>query len=252
MSQPGKVIAQDPPDRPGSLDQGKAASNPLPANAMPITVDDAQFMQPDDGFGRLWHKRFRVRLDGIQTTPGSVIHTWRERFGTFWPEGHRFYRPLTGLQPGEVALIDLGMPAGTRLSTGVVVVDVTETSFTFATTPGHTFAAKITFSAYEDDGTTVAQAEMWLRASDPLYEIGLPLGGNRRDDQFWLATLRNLAGHFEVSATPEMEKTCLDRRRKWRHATNIVDNAFLRTGWHLLTLPFHRLADWLATRLGNS
>lgn len=252
MSRQAKVTAQDPPDRPTPVERGPAASDPLPADALPVNVEGRKSAQPDDGFGKLWHKRFRVRLTGAQATPAAVIRTWREHFGTFWPEGHRFYRPLTGLQPGEIALIDLGMPAGTRLSTGVVVQDVSATSFSFATAPGHTFAARITFSANAEAGATVAQAEMWLRASDPLYEIGLPLGGDRRDDQFWITTLRNLAAHFGVSATPEMEKACLDPRRKWRNATNIVDNAYLRTGWHVVTLPLRHLAGWLWTRMRRS
>ena len=30
---------------------------------------------------------------------------WKKRFPEFWPPGNRFYAPLTGIQPGEVALI---------------------------------------------------------------------------------------------------------------------------------------------------
>ena len=34
------------------------------------------------------------------------MRTWRQNFQTFWPDGNRFYAPLTGIEPGEVALLE--------------------------------------------------------------------------------------------------------------------------------------------------
>jgi hypothetical protein len=230
------------------LDGPEDAAQPLPSDALPVHVDGQRHVESEDGFGQLWRKRYRVRLAGANVTPVAVIQTWRARFGEFWPVGNRFYRPLTGLQPGEVALLDLAMPAGTRLSTGIVVVDVSDTAFTFATVPGHTFAGRITFSAHVDAGATVAQVEMLMRASDPLYELSLPLGGHRRDDRFWQTTLTNLAAQVGVSAEPETVKERVDRHRRWRNATNIVHNAFIRTTVSVITRPFRRLAGRLRSR----
>lgn len=249
MAQPGKVVPQDPVDRPSpGADPFPDASNPLPPDAFPVTVEGLRVAPPDDGFGKLWHKRFRIHLTGANVTPAAAIDTWRERFGQFWPQGNRIYRPLAGLKPGEVVLMDLAMPLGTRLSTGVVVVESTGTSFTYSTAPGHLFAGRITFSAYDRGGVTVAQIEMWLRASDPLFEISLPLGGHTRDDRFWQATLQNLATHFGVVAEPETFTECVDPHRRWRNWVNVRRNSYIRTGLHLITIPFRWLVDRLARK----
>jgi hypothetical protein len=33
-----------------------------------------------------------------------------QRFPDFWPEGNRFYGPLKGIEPGEVALLNMTLP----------------------------------------------------------------------------------------------------------------------------------------------
>ena len=47
---------------------------------------------------------------------------------------------------------------------------------------------------------TVAQCQVLMRAQDPLTELGLTLGGHRKEDTFWEATLRALAARFGVEA----------------------------------------------------
>lgn len=236
--------AETPRDEPGS--------DPLPADSLAINVEGREITAPDDGFGQLWRKRYRIHLTGADVAPEAVVRTWRERFGEFWPEGNRFYRSLTGIQPGEVALADLEMLAGSRLSTGIVVTRVEPTSFTFMTPQGHTFAGEITFSAYQEAGTTLAQVEILMRPSDPIFEIGMPLGGHKREDAFWETTLTKLAGSFGVTERVEMITICIDRRRKWRNATNIVHNAYIHTGIYMATRPFRMLVGRLRAGSGQS
>ena len=69
------------------------------------SVDGKRLLSPVQGFGKMWQKTYKVALDGIDTTPQAVISEWRENFPSFWPKGNDFYPPLTGLEPGEVALI---------------------------------------------------------------------------------------------------------------------------------------------------
>ena len=88
-----------------------------------------------------------MRLDGIETTPEAVIAAWREGFASFWPKGNDFYPPLTGLEPGEVALIKAAGPGGMKFKTGVMVLYSDDVSFTLMTPEGHMFAGWITFSA---------------------------------------------------------------------------------------------------------
>src|SRR5260370_26610316 len=146
-----------------------------PTGALNLNVDGRRAMSPLQGFGQLWQKTFRVRLSGASVTSTEVITVWKERFPTFWPKLDHFYPPLTGIAPGEVALINMlipgDIPHGLPLSTGVLVLYADEKSFTFMTPQGHMFAGWITFSAYEEEGCTVAQIEVLARPNDPAYEL---------------------------------------------------------------------------------
>jgi hypothetical protein len=207
-----------------------------------INVAGRRPTSPIQGFGQMWQKTYRVRLEGTDVEPRAVIAAWKERFGEFWPSGSRFFAPLAGIAPGEVAGLGLSMPGGLTLSTGVLVMYADEESFTLMTPQGHMFAGWITFSAYPAaDGTTVAQAQVLMRASDPLYEAGMLLGGARKEDRHWLHTLRSLAAHVGASGEPAAESLCVDRRRQWRKAGNVWHNAGIRSSLHTGTAPL-RLA----------
>src|SRR3954470_8675641 len=140
---------------------------------------------PVQGSGRMWQKTYRIRLEGADVRPAEVIEVWKRDFPTFWPKGNRFFAPLAGIAPGEVAVLDLTMPGGLKLSTGVLVLYADDESFTLMTPEGHMFAGWITFSAAERDDSTVAQVQVLMRASDPLYELGMPIIGHRSEDRFW-------------------------------------------------------------------
>jgi hypothetical protein len=156
---------------------------------------------------------------------GRGDEVWKERFAELWPEGNEFYAPLTGIQPGEVALIKAVGPAGLKLSTGVMVLYADEESFTEMTPEGHMFAGWITFSAYEQDGTPVAQAQILMRSQDPLTELGLFLGGHRMENRFWERTLTNLTAYLGAAgmrlAPAPLIGLCGDFRRK-RHVQAAV------------------------------
>jgi hypothetical protein len=57
------------------------------------------------------------------------------------------------------------------------------------TPQGHMFAGWITFSAMSSSRTTTVQAQVLMRANDPLYEISMIVAGHRKEDKFWAATL---------------------------------------------------------------
>jgi hypothetical protein len=202
---------------------------------------------PLQGFGQLWQKTFRVRLDGAEITPTALIATWKERFPTFWPGGARFYAPLAGIAPGEVALLDIPPVPGSpiKLSTGVMVLYADEESFTFMTPEGHNLSAWITFSSFRDGDVTIAQAQALERASDPLDELAYILGANKMNDRFWKQTMENLARYVGVT-TPAVETqiVCVDKRRQWKQARNIRNSAILRTARHTLTAPIR----WITRR----
>ena len=201
---------------------------------------------PLQGFGQLWQKTFRVELDG-EISPQDVIATWKARFPTFWPKTARFYAPLAGIAPGEVALLDLAPVPGApvRMSTGVMVLYADEESFTFMTPEGHTLSAWITFSAYRDAEMTVIQAQALERTSDPFDELAYVFGASKLNDRFWEETVANVARAMGAG-DPKVETqiVCIDKRRQWRRAGNVRNSATLRTARDTLTAPFR----WIGRR----
>lgn len=200
------------------------------------------------GFGKLWQKTTRIRLEGASVSPEAVVATWKAHFPEFWPPDQaKFHGPLTGIAPGEVAALELRAPGGLRLSTGVMVLYADEESFTFMTPEGHMFAGWITFSAFRDGDCTVAQAQILMRAQDPIGELGLTLGGHRMENRFWEQTLANLAARFEVSAVASTETLCVDARRQWRRVGNIRHDIMIRSTLRTVGLPLR----WVRGRLGR-
>jgi hypothetical protein len=193
-------------------------------------VEGKRLLSPIQGFGKMWQKTYRVSLEGSSASPTEVIRQWKEHFPEFWPSGNQFYAPLTGISPGEVALIKASVAGGIKLSTGVMVMYADDESFTLMTPQGHVFAGWITFSAAEEQGETVAQAQVLMRAQDPLSELGLSLGGHRQENRFWEQTLTNFAAHFGVEGAVQTQVVCVDRRRQWSNAKNIRHSAAVRSG----------------------
>lgn len=209
-----------------------------PTGAVNLNVEGRQVVGPLQGFGQLWQKTYWVRLSGLETTPTGVISDWKENFSSFWPEGGRFYAPVSGIAPGEVALINLKQPGGVQLSTGIMVIYADDESFTFMTPQGHMLSGWITFSAFEQDGATVAQVQVLVRANDPLWEIAMRMFGFKKEDDFWLETLGNLAGHFGVETQAQMTSTVVDNRLQWSQMGNVWHNAAIRSGVYAAQAPF--------------
>ncbi len=205
----------------------------LKVSAAPVNqvnnVDGRSAVGPLQGFGKMWQKTYRLNLAHCAATPVEVIKAWKENFPSFWPRGNRFYVPLTGIAPGEVALLTV-RAGGIPLSTGVLVLYADDESFTLMTPQGHMFAGWITFSSFVENDVTVAQAQVLMRANDPIYELGLTFGGHRAEDKFWAQTLRAVGKHFNVTDQPvSTEIVCVDPRLRWSYAGNIVHNAAIRT-----------------------
>jgi hypothetical protein len=201
-------------------------------------VEGRRPVSPLQGFGKMWQKTFKARLEGASASPGEVVETWRARFPEISGFGRGFRVPSGGLVPGAVALLGGGL-------TGVMVLYADEESFTYMTPEGHPFSGWITFSAYRDeDRTTVAQAHLLIRANDPIYELMMSLGLNRAENIQWQGTLRNLAAHFGASGKVETRVVCVDPKRQWRHYKNIRHNVLICSALHALTAPLR----WLRPR----
>lgn len=195
-------------------------------DALNLNVAGRKLTGPLQGFGQLWQKTYRVPIEG--KTPEEIISTWKAEYGRFWPEGHRFYAPITGIQPGEVGLIN-AKSGPTKLSTGVMVLYADDTSFTYITPEGHPFAGWVTFSAFEEDESIYAQVHMLIRPNDPIYEMGFLMFGSRDEDKMWQHTLRELSSYLGTDSEVETEIVRVDRKRQWKKFGNIRHNSVART-----------------------
>ena len=210
----------------------------VPAGAININVSGRRLSGPVQGFGRLWQKTYRMRIPSDVVSPLELIQTWKANFGSYWPEGNNFYGPLTSLSPGDVAVLNVKAGGGMKLSTGVMVVFADEEAFTFMTPQGHMFAGMLTFSARSEGDSTLVQIEPMIRTNDPLYELGWPVI-KRKEDAFWIQTLRNLGAHFgQTDVEVDLTVNCVDRRRQWRHAGNVWHNAGVRSGVYMAAAPY--------------
>jgi hypothetical protein len=123
-----------------------------------------------------------------------------------------------------------------------MVIYADDESFSFMTPQGHIFSGMITFSAFQEDGVTVAQIQALIRASDPLYEAGCRVGViHKREDEFWHGTLKNLAARFDVDGKVLQAVTCVDNKVQWSEAKNIWYNAAIRTALYTPVYATRRL-----------
>jgi len=209
----------------------------VPEGAVNLNVEGRRLASPIQGFGKMWQKTYQARIPAERVSPTELIATWKQRFPEFWPEGNRFYGPLTGIAPGDVALITATLPGKMKLSTGVMVLFADEESFTLMTPEGHMFAGWITFSATSVGSETVVQAQVLMRASDPIFELGLALGGHRQEDRFWNETLTSVAAHFGQEATVDTQVVCVDKKRQWSKWRNVWQSSAIRSTLYTLGAP---------------
>lgn len=213
---------------------------PLPPDAVNLNVDGRRAVGPLQGFGQLWQKTYRVRLQGCAATPEAAIAVWKAHFPEFQPSQNRFFPSVAGVTPGEVVLINASLQ-GMPVQTGVLVLYADEVSFTLMTPEGHPESGWVTFSAWDEDGTTVCQVQSMARANDPIYELGFALGGGAAQEAIWRHVLTSLATHHGVTGQPVLfEKQCVDRRLQWGQAGNVWQNAAIRSLLYALGRPFRR------------
>jgi len=213
----------------------RMVANDLPGGAINLNVSGRRPMSPLQGFGQLWQKTYRVPLSGIDVSPQDVVRLWKEKLPELMPNDSRFYPSITGVKPGEVILINATMPGvpGT-ISTGVMILYADDEAFTVMTPEGHPESGFNTFSAYAQDGVTIAQIQSLARANDPIYEFGFRfMGGSAQQEKIWRTVLTRLAAQFGVEAQFTMEKTCIDNRLQWSQAKNVWHNALIRSTLNL-------------------
>jgi anti-anti-sigma factor len=211
----------------------------IPAGVMHMNVDSRRISSPAEGFGRLWEKRYRLLLHDTDLDPQQIISLWRSEFPNFWPKGnHLFSSGNAAIAPGTTALLNLSLPGGLVLATGVWVIHANDRSFSFMTAEGHMLSGWITFSSWRDNQSTFIEVHPFFRASDPLMELGFRLGAARQEDRFWHETLGNLARRLGTHGEVAQQNILVDPDVQWNRFANIRYSAAIRSAVYM---PFYLL-----------
>jgi len=219
----------------------------LPDEALNLNVEGRALSGAVQGFGPLWQKTYQIRLHEAKVTPQELIEVWKAEYPNFWPDNSNMYRVMARLEPGDVGVINASQ-SGLKLSTGVYVMYSDDVSFAFAVPQGHMLSGWITFSAHDDDGSTVAQVQPYFRTSDPLYDLAFKLYFDRKEDEIWHHTLRAIAERFGVKGDVQQESVRIDKKRQWRRAGNIRYNAGIHSSIYMATTPFR----WVGRKVRGS
>jgi Domain of unknown function (DUF1990) len=138
---------------------------------LPPEHDDDGVQHVGEGEGPLLHRRYRARIrdgeldaagliarlaaDPNRVTPGTMSH-FEQRSGA-----------PSGMAPGDEWLVHMPGP----WDGPVRVVEVTPTSFRFATLRGHLEAGQIEWRAEDDGDDVVFGVESWARTGDRLSDL---------------------------------------------------------------------------------
>ena len=76
-----------------------------------------------------------------------------------------------------------------------------------------------------------------MRASDPIFELGLTFGGHKQEDTFWQHTLTAVAAHFGHEGEIETSVVCVDRKRQWRRWSNVRRSSAISSTFYMLGAP---------------
>jgi anti-anti-sigma factor len=222
----------------------------IPAGVMNINVDGRRISSPVRGFGRLWEKRYRLCLHDTDLDPKQIIAIWRSEFPDFWPKGnHLFPSGNASIAPGTTALLNLTLPGGLVLVTGLLVIYADDTSFSFMTAQGHILSGWITFRCFRKNSSTFIEVHPLFRASDPLMELGFRLGAAAQEDLFWHETLGNLARRLGTHGEVAQQNILVDPNIQWNRFANIRYSAAIRSSVYM---PVYLLKTYFIVKKDQS
>jgi hypothetical protein len=148
---------------------GAAAENAPPP--LPHGVSLADVQRPQDGKGKLLRRRYRVDIDDPGCGPATLMARLRQDPNQVVPGGLARFHKIHG---GD-GLLDVGDEFTVRMpgpwDGPVRVVEVTPTSFRFATLDGHLEAGQIEWRAQEIPGGLRFEVESWSRPGDRLSDL---------------------------------------------------------------------------------
>jgi hypothetical protein len=138
----------------------------VPAGA---SQEDIQF--PENGSGPLFHRTYTGKIDGSAMDAAELIEYIGDDPNRVAPLALARFKKTHGpewrVEVGDEYLVRMPGP----WDGPVRIVEVTPTSFRFATLAGHLEAGQIEWRASDRDGLVVFQIESWARSGDRLSAI---------------------------------------------------------------------------------
>ena len=181
----------------------------VPSGAVSLNVEGRHVVGPLQGFGQLWQKTYRVRLTDVEVTPEDVVGLLKQKLPEYMPDNSRFYPSVTGVEPGEVVLINATLPESLAGSQpGVMVLYGDDESFTLMCPEGHS-----------ESGVEIPSApttKTGYRGSDPI--VG-PRGTIRYSSlAFVLWAVPSSRRNLRIACLPGLPNTT-GWLRRWRPAS---------------------------------
>jgi hypothetical protein len=164
---------------------------PLPAGASLFEVQNE-----DAGVGPLFHRAYRIRIDGAARTPEELMARVTQNLNTATPtELARFFKvrgERGAVEPGDEFVVRMPGP----WDGPVRVVERTPVSFRFVTLEGHLEAGQIEFRAARDDDGLLFSIESWARSGDRLSNLLYQHARMAKEVQLhmWTSFLENVVG----------------------------------------------------------
>lgn len=148
---------------------GSADENGPPAVPDDVSWEDIQF--PEDGSGPLFHRTYTGSIAGATCDAQTLIAKLAEDPNRVAPLALARFKKTRGpewrMEAGDEFLVRMPGPWDGPVRT----VEVTPTSFRFATLEGHLEAGQIEWRACEDGDRLVFQVLSWARSGDRLSAI---------------------------------------------------------------------------------
>ena len=139
--------------------------------ALPDHLHLEDLQRPSDGAGPLFHRRYEARIRDSRLSAEELIELLGRDPNCASPTEFARFTKVFGekerLQQNDELLVHMPGP----WNGPVRVVEVTPTSFRYATLDGHLEAGQIAFSADDDGGDLRFRIESWARSGDRLSNI---------------------------------------------------------------------------------
>ena len=144
------------------------------APALPDDVSHEEVQGVQDGYGALWHRRYRTRIRDSEMTPEQLMARVQADIDVVAPTEFASFQKTSGeqgvMQAGDEYVVRMPGP----WDGPVRVIAVAPAWFQLATLEGHLEAGQIRFSAWREDGLLLFEIESWARsgtrAVDLLYD----------------------------------------------------------------------------------